>query len=201
VLLTIGRSFNNNSLAEIGIKLEKGMVATNRKMQTNIPNIYAVGDITGVKMVAHVAIAQGKIAAECAMGQDKEIDYKAIPMVIHSSPEIASVGMTEKEAVEKYGKENIKAGKFPFQASGKAQAISQAEGFIKIISSQNDQFLGIHIVGPHASDLIAEGALAYNLGVKLEDIEETIHAHPTLAEAFLEAVEATNEKAIHITNK
>ncbi|MCX5751244.1 MAG: dihydrolipoyl dehydrogenase [Candidatus Saganbacteria bacterium] len=200
-LLTIGRSFNNEGLAEVGIKLDKGMVATNRKMQTNLPGIYAVGDITGVKMVAHVAMAQGKIAAECAMGQDKEIDYKAIPMAIHSSPEIASVGITEKEAIKKFGKENIKIGKFPFQASGKAQAISQTEGFIKIISNQKDQILGIHIVGPHAADLIAEGTLAYNLGVKLGDIEETIHAHPTLAEAFVEAVEAVNKKSIHIVNK
>jgi len=155
-------------------------------METNIDNIYAIGDVLGKIMLAHVAMEEGIIASENAMGKTAEMDYDVIPRCIYTSPEIAAVGITEKDAKEKGI--GIKTGKFPFTASGKAAIISEREGFVKVISDEkNENILGIQIIGPSATELIAEGVLAMKKGVTVRELASTIHAHPTLSEAVMEA--------------
>jgi dihydrolipoamide dehydrogenase len=147
-------------------------------------------------MFAHVASRQGCIAAKNAMGGDERIDYRVVPSAIFTSPEIASVGLREQQAKDKGIKVNI--GRFPFRVLGKAQAIGEIEGVIKILSDNvSDAVLGVHIIGPHASDLIHEAALAMRHGLTPRDIAETIHAHPTLSEGLKEAAEDVYGEAIH----
>ena len=197
VLVAVGRKLNSEGLEEIGLRLDGGRVMANEKMETNIPNIYAIGDVAGGLLLAHKASAEGIVAAENASGHNSAMDYRVVPTCIFTSPEVASVGLTEKKAEEAGHK--LKVGKFPFRALGKAHAMGEVDGLIKIIAdASSDEILGVHIVGPHATDLIAEAALAMKTEVTAEELGSTIHAHPTLAEGLMEAAHAVHAMAIHL---
>lgn len=202
ILVSIGRAFNTEGIGieEIGINRGKrGEIIVNDKMETNIPGIYAIGDVIGGIMLAHVASTEGLVAVENALGRNRAIDYKIVPSGIFTSPEIGSVGLREREAVEK-GYE-IKIGRFPFRALGKAHTSGEIAGMVKIIADSNDKVLGVHIIGSHATDLIHEAALAMKMGATAKDIAHTIHAHPTFSEAIMEASEDVHGQAIHIPKK
>lgn len=203
VLVSIGRAFNSDriGLEAVGIdKGNRGEVIVNEKMETNVSDVYAIGDVIGGILLAHVASKEGIIAAENASGASKNIDYSVVPAAIFTSPEIASVGLREYQAMEKGIK--VRTGHFQFRALGKAHAIGEIVGFVKIVAdSDSDRVLGVHIIGPHASDLIHEAALAIKAGLKTKDIAETIHAHPTLSEGIMEAAEDVYGKAIHIPKR
>lgn len=201
VMVTVGRKPNSKDigLENIGVELDRGFIKVNKKLQTNVPNIYAIGDIVGGFMLAHKASKEGIVAAEVIAGHKSEMDFYAMPAVVFTDPEIASVGLTEKEANDKGHK--TKVGKFPFGALGKALASGESDGFVKlIIDAESESLLGLHIVGHEASSLISEGALAIEMGATAEDIALTIHPHPTLPEGIMEAAEAALGKAIHIMN-
>ncbi|MFN8673842.1 MAG: dihydrolipoyl dehydrogenase [Candidatus Sericytochromatia bacterium] len=201
VMVTVGRRPNNKDMGfeNLGLEMERGFIKVNKKQETNIPNIYAIGDIAGGYMLAHKASKEGIVAAEVIAGHKSEMDFYAMPAVIFTDPEIASVGLTEKEVKEK--NLNFKIGKFPFAALGKALASGESDGFVKlIIDKDTENILGIHIVGHEASSLISEGALAIEMGATAEDLALTIHPHPTLPESIMEAAEAALGKAIHISN-
>jgi dihydrolipoamide dehydrogenase len=202
ILIAIGRSPNTEGIGLDKIGLEddqKGFIKVNEKMQTEIENIYAIGDLIKGPMLAHRASHMGKIAAEVISGKPSAFDNLAIPGVIFSDPEIATVGLTESDA-QKQGYK-VKAGVFPFRALGRAMTIGETEGLTKVISdAESGTVLGVHIIGPHASDLIAEGALAVESSSHIDDLTLTIHAHPTLPEGIEEAAEAVENKAIHIFN-
>lgn len=200
MLISIGRSFNSAGLGleSLGVGLgPKGEIIVDSRLRTNVPNIFAIGDITNKIQLAHVASAQGIVAVENIMGTEKDMSYDVVPGCIFTSPEVASVGITSQEAEERGL--SVKAGKFPFMALGKAAAAGETEGFVKILAdASTDRILGVHIIGPHATDLIAEAALAVKLGATVQQLVETIHAHPTLAEAVLEAAEAVHGRCIHL---
>lgn len=202
VLVAIGRKPNTEDLdlEKAGLKTdEQGFIAVNEKMQTSVENIYAIGDVVKGMMLAHRASKMGKIAAEVISGKPAAFDNVAIPGVIFSDPEIATVGLTEAEA--KAQGYNVKVGTFPFRALGRAMILGETEGVNKIISdTETGTVLGVHIIGPHASDLIAEGALAVESASHVDDLSLTIHAHPTLTEGIEEAAEDIEHKAIHIFN-
>ncbi|MDP3296675.1 MAG: dihydrolipoyl dehydrogenase [Thermodesulfovibrionia bacterium] len=203
VLVSIGRAINSKDigLENIGVKTgQRGEIIVNDKMETGIKDVYAVGDVTGGIMLAHMASKEGMIAAENAVGGDAVINRSVVPSAIFTSPEIASVGLREKQALDKGYR--IKIGRFQFRALGKAHAMGEISGLIKIIADeQNDKILGAHIIGPHASDLIHEIALAINKGLTVKDIADTIHAHPTLSEGIMEAAEDVHDSAIHVPKK
>ena len=203
VLVSVGRIFNSNGIGieETGIqKGVRGEISVNEKMETNIPGIYAIGDVAGGLMLAHVASSEGITAAINLMGGNERIDYDSVPSAIFTSPEIASVGLREQQAAENGIK--VRTGHFQFRMLAKAHAIGEIEGLLKIVSDeQSDRVLGVHIIGPHASDLIHEGTLAVRLGLKTKDIAGTIHAHPTLAEGLMEAAEDVHNEAIHVLRK
>jgi dihydrolipoamide dehydrogenase len=184
-------------LDALGVARERGRVLVDERLATNVPGIHAVGDVTGEVMLAHVASRQGEVVAEVIAGRDSRIDYRAVPNVVFSMPEIAGVGLTSQEAKEQGI--DVKVDTFPFSASGKALAQGEAEGQVRLLCDpQSGKVLGMHIMGPGASDLIAEGALAVRLGVTAQEIAETIHAHPTLPEAVAEAARAAAfGEAIH----
>ena len=200
ILVSIGRALNTDGigLEEAGINRgPKGEIIVNRKMETNIPGIYAIGDVTGGMLLAHKASAEGIVAAGNVMGQDAEIDYSIVPAAIFTSPEIASVGMREDQAVEMGIA--CRVGRFPFKALGKAHTMGEISGMVKIITdAATDRIIGAHIIGPHASDLIAEAAVAMKAGLTARELAETIHAHPTLAEAVMEAAEDVHQMAVHL---
>ncbi|CAG1065460.1 dihydrolipoamide dehydrogenase [uncultured bacterium] len=198
VMVAIGRSFNsaNMGLDKAGVIVEKGRISVDDRMETNVKGIYAIGDVTGKMLLAHVASVQGIVAANNAAGKDAKMDYSVIPAGIFTDPEIASVGLREKEAEEKGM--NVAIGRFPYAASGKALGMGETEGFVQIISDPaTDKVLGCSIVGAHATDLIGEVALAMKTGATVKDITETIHAHPTLPEIVMEAAEDVHGMAIH----
>lgn len=200
ILISIGRFLNSRGigLEETGIELgPRGEIPVNEKLQTNIPNIYAIGDITNKIQLAHVASVQGLVAVDNIMGRESIINYDVIPGCVYTIPEVAGVGLTTQAAKEQ-GLE-VASAKFPFLANGKALAMGEGEGFVKIIAEpKTGKILGVHIVGPHATDLVAEAALAMKNGITAEQLAQTVHAHPTLAEALMEAAEAIHGKAIHI---
>lgn len=202
VLLSIGRKLNteNIGLDEIGIKLDKGRVIVDEYLKTNVPNIYAIGDIVGGQLFAHKAFKEGEVVAEIISGKETKMNYEVIPWVIFSKPEIASCGLTEEEAKEK-GIE-VLVGEFPFSANGKALSINETEGIIKLIGRKSDgKVIGGQIVGPEASNLISEIAISIKNGLTLKDIGDTIHPHPTLSEVIMETAKASLGEAIHILNK
>ncbi len=203
VLIAVGRSFNSEGigLEEIGIKKGKrGEILVNEKLQTNIPGIYAVGDVIGKYLLAHVASREGIIAARNIMNADEKMDYSSVPSAIFTMPEIASVGIKEHEAIERGI--DFKTGYFEFRALAKSHAIGKIEGLIKVLAEKHtDKILGVHIIGPHASDLIHEAVLAIKSGLKIRDIAETIHTHPTLSEGIKEAFEDVHNEAIHAFRK
>ena len=198
-LISIGRTLNikDIGLEERGVELgPRGQIIVNDKMQTNIKGIYAIGDVVMKYQLAHVASAQGIVVAENIMGKQSTMDYSAVPSCIFTSSEIASVGMTEQQVKDKGIP--VKSGKFNFMANGKALSMGEGEGFVKVVTnSETDVVLGVHIIGPHASDLIAEATLAVKNGLTAKDLAATIHAHPTLAEAIMEAAENVHGLSIH----
>ncbi|KEI80957.1 dihydrolipoyl dehydrogenase [Clostridium botulinum] len=202
VLITVGRRANisNLNLESTGVYIEKGCIWVNDNMETNIKGIYAIGDCTGKNMLAHVASDQGIIAVENIMGKNKKMDYKTVPACVYTKPELASVGLTEEQAKQKGV--DYKVGKFPLIYNGKSLIMNDTEGFIKIIADKKyEEILGVHILGPRATDLITEAALALRLEATLEEIITTVHAHPTIGEAMKEAALAVNKEAIHMVNK
>ncbi|MEW6417612.1 MAG: dihydrolipoyl dehydrogenase [Nitrospirota bacterium] len=203
LLISVGRALNSEGIGLEATGVKKGLrgeILVNEKMETNTEGIYAVGDVIGSLMLAHVASREGIIAAKNAMGGDDKIDYSVVPTAIFTSPEIASVGLREHEAAEKGIK--VRTGHFQFRSLGKAHAIGEIEGLIKIVSDYTaDRLLGVHIIGPHASELIHEAAIAIKRGLKTRDIAETIHAHPTLSEGMMEAAEDVYGEAIHVPKR
>ena len=199
VLLAAGRvpELGNIDVQRLGIELDKGAIKVDEKMRTNISNIYAVGDVVGKIMLAHVASREGIVAVENISGKEVLMDYKVVPNCVFSMPEVASVGLTEEEARKE--NDNIKVSKFPFMANGKALGMGETEGMVKIIADADTfELLSVHILGAHASDLIAEGTLALSMEATAEEIVNTIHAHPTLAETIAEAAEGITGKPIHL---
>jgi dihydrolipoamide dehydrogenase len=204
ILLTVGRRPNGDqaNLKAAGVTVdEKGFVKVNAQRRTNVPNIFAIGDICGQPMLAHKASHEGVLVAEVIGGQNRVYDAKTVPAVVFTDPEIASVGMLEEECKQK-GHTDLKIGKFPFGANGRAVSIMETDGFVKIIAdAKTHVVLGVHMVGPEVSNLISECALAIEMGARLEDLALTIHPHPTLGETVMEAAEAALGHAIHIIQK
>ena len=201
ILVAVGRKPRGKGigLEEVGVKVERGFVPTNAQMQTNIPTIYAIGDVSKPPLLAHKAMKEGLVAAEHAAGQPAAYDT-IVPAVVYTSPELASVGMTEQEAKDAGHK--VRVGTFPLAASGRAMTLGVSEGIVKVIGDEEtDLLLGFHMVGPSAGDMVSEAALAIEMGATLEDISLTQHAHPTIAESLMEAAEAAHGLAIHIGNK
>jgi len=195
--MATGRAPAVDAFKDIGLHIEKSGVVVDEYLKTNIDNIYAVGDVTGKSMLAHVASHQGITAVKNILGENEKIDYKAIPSCVYTSPEVASVGMTEDEARRLF-RDNIRVGRFPYAASGKAKTLGEVNGFVKIISeSKYNEILGVHIVGPSATELIAEAVLAIKLECTAEELANTIHAHPTLSEATMEAAFDLLAEPIH----
>ncbi len=200
MLVSTGRALNTEGigLEEAGIeKGPKGEIHVNSRMQTNLAGVFAVGDVTGGMLLAHKASAEGLVAAANIMGQDADMDYSIIPAAIFTSPEIASVGMNQQQAEER--KIRTKTGRFPFRALGKSHATGEISGMVKIIAeAESDRIIGAHIMGPHASDLVAEAAVAIKARLTARQLANTIHAHPTLAEAVMEAAEDVHGMALHL---
>lgn len=198
VLVASGRRANiaGLDLWKAQVAVEKMGIKVNERMQTTNPKIYAVGDVNGIDMLAHVAYEEAEVAVENIMGGTRKMDYHGIPKVIFTFPEIAMVGMTEEEA--KNNGLEVLVGKFPMRGNGKALIMNEAHGFIKFVAEkETKQILGVHICGPHASDLSGEASLAIKLGAVLEDIEAAVHAHPSVSEAIREAAMATMGRAVH----
>jgi dihydrolipoamide dehydrogenase len=199
VLVSVGRKPRTEkmNLQAIGVQTDpRGYVTTNEKMQTNVPGVYAIGDVRGPPLLAHKAFKEGLVAAECIAGLPSAADWKVIPETVFCDPEVASVGLTEAKAVEAGYK--VKRSRFQFAALGRALSAGEPEGFVKIVSNETDGVvLGVQIVGPEASDLISEAALAIEMGATVEDIALTIHPHPTLPEAIMEASELATGRPIH----
>jgi dihydrolipoamide dehydrogenase len=197
-LVSIGRDFNSKGigLEALGVNIERGAVVVNERMETNVKGIYAIGDVTGRMLLAHVASAQGIVAVTNAFGKAASMDYSCVPAGIFTDPEIGSVGLKEKEAEEKGIP--VKVGRFPYAASGKALGMDEIEGFVQILADPGtDRVLGASIVGAHATDLLGEVTLAVKAGVKAADIAGAVHAHPTLPELIMEAAEDVHGLAIH----
>ena len=203
ILSTVGRKPYSGDLGleNVGIKVSKqGFVEVDKQMRTSVPNIYAVGDIAGQPMLAHKGSAEGLVAAAVISGKNEEYDARCVPAVIFTSPEMSSVGLTEDQCKEKGL--NYQTGQFPFAASGRAMTLMETDGFVKIISDKDtDEVLGVHMVGPEVTELIAEAALAIEMGATVEDLARTIHAHPTLPESMMEAAESVHGTAVHIFQK
>lgn len=211
LLVSVGRGFNSQGigLEQVGIALgRRGEVLVDEHLRTNVPDIYAIGDVTGKAMLAHVASTQGVVAVENILGHQRTIDYTVIPAGIFTLPEIGRVGLTEQQArarAEKNGKDPnqaVKVGRFRYGALGKAQATGETTGFYKVIAdAETDRILGMHMLGAHAADLIHEPALAMQVGATATQVAHLVHAHPTLAEGVMEAMEDLDGAAIHQLRK
>ncbi|HUK66763.1 MAG TPA: dihydrolipoyl dehydrogenase, partial [Anaeromyxobacteraceae bacterium] len=203
VLVAVGFRPNHENLGldRAGVKVgPKGFVEVNERMQTSVPSIYCIGDLAGPPLLAHKASKEGEIAAEVIAGKKSVRDWVAMPAAIFTDPEVASVGLSEEEA-RAQGYDPV-VGKFAFSALGRALAIGHAEGFVKVVMERTSKLLlGVTMVGPEAADLIAEAALALEMGAYVEDVALTVHAHPTLPEAFMEACKAALGEAIHALNR
>jgi dihydrolipoamide dehydrogenase len=202
ILVSVGRKPNTHGLGleKLSIQTDtQGFISVDLQMRTSHPHVYAIGDIVGNPMLAHKASHEGLVAAEAICGLPSAADFRTIPSVIFTDPEIACAGWSEEEAKQQGYKTVV--GKFPFAALGRAISMSETEGFVKIIADEATKVvLGVHIVGPEASNLIGEAALAIEMGATLEDLALTTHPHPTLPESLMEAAEATMGQAIHILN-
>ncbi|MFH0767389.1 MAG: dihydrolipoyl dehydrogenase [Bacillota bacterium] len=197
ILVSVGMRPNTNGLEVLNLKMDKNAIETNEYMQTSVSHVYAIGDVNGKYMLAHVASAEGMIAAETIMGKKRKMRYDRIPNAVYGSPEIATMGMTEKEVKAK-GLE-YKVSTFPLLASGKALADNEKDGFIKLIVSEKyKEILGAHIFSYNASDLIAELGVTMELEGTANEIAHTIHAHPTLSEIVMEAAHGAVDKPIHM---
>ncbi len=200
VLVSIGRrpATSELGLERVGIETDaRGFIAVDHGMRTQVPGVYAIGDVVATPMLAHVAMDEGVVAAECIAGQSAAMEYDAVPAVVYTAPELASVGLREEDA-ELRG-HRIKVGRFPFRGNGRARAKDEVEGWVKIIAdADSDVILGVHCVGPEAGHLIHEAVVAMGYGGYAEDLALTSHAHPTLAEAFKEAALAVHGRPLHI---
>jgi len=185
------------NLHALGVQTDpRGYITTDSRMQTNVPGVYAIGDVRGPPLLEHKAAKEGIVAAEVIAGMPSAADWKVIPDAVFCDPEVASVGLTETKAVEAGYK--VKRSRFQFGALGRALAAGEPEGFVKVISNDADGLvLGVQIVGPEASDLISEAALAIEMGATVDDIALTIHPHPTFPEAIMEAAESAAGRPIH----
>lgn len=200
-LVSIGRKANLGGFEALNVKTERGMVVTNEQLETNVPNVYAIGDVNGKYMLAHVASSEGLVAVDHILGKSAKIDYSKVPSGIYGTPEIASVGLTEDEAKEK-GLKNLIISKFPLMANGKALAEGDNDGFIKIIADPTyGEVLGVHIISPHATDLISEAVAVMNLEGTIYDLANMIHPHPTMSEIMMEAAHVATGHPIHIPPK
>jgi len=199
VLLSIGRKpvIDNLALENAGIVTQKGAILVNKNMQTNVPNIYAIGDAIGGVMLAHVASSEGIVAVESIMNMKPNVDFNTIPYCVYTKPELAGVGLTEDQAREKGY--DVKVGLFPMSRNGKAMIEDEQQGLVKYITDgATGEVLGLHISGPSATELIVEGALALRLEATIDEITSTIHAHPTVGEALHEAAHGVSNNAIHM---
>jgi dihydrolipoamide dehydrogenase len=203
VLVAVGMKPRSKGigLEELGVKIdERGFIATDEKCQTSVRGVYAIGDVSGLPMLAHKATKEGEVCAEVIAGKPAAKDWATVPGIIFTEPEIATVGLTEAQAKEQ-GLE-VKVGRFPFAALGRAMSIGETDGFVKVVSDgASGRIVGIHICGPNASDLISEAALALEMVATTDDVALTIHPHPTLGEALMEASAAALGHAIHIVNR
>ena len=199
ILISVGRKPNTKGLNLENVSVqtdEKGRVKVNKNFETNVKNIYAIGDVIEGPMLAHKAEEEGIAVAELIAGQSGHVNYDIIPGVVYTSPEVASVGKTEEQL--KKNNTTYKVGKFPFMANSRAKAIDQPEGFVKILAdATTDKVLGVHIIGHHAGEMIAEMAVAMEFGASSEDIARTCHAHPTFSEAIKEAALSVEKRQIH----
>ena len=198
VIVAIGRKPNseNIGLENVGIETERGFINVNDMMETSVKGIYAIGDITGMALLAHVASEQGLVAAANAAGKMKKMDYAIVPGCIYTNPEIATVGLTEANAIKKGYK--IKIGKFPIASNGKSMIMGEKEGFVKIIAEQDTgEILGAHIFGPRATDMISEISVAMKLESTIEEVADTMHPHPTVSEIIMEAAQDVDKSCIH----
>jgi dihydrolipoamide dehydrogenase len=203
VLVSVGRSLNSEAIGLEVAGVEKGTrgeIVVNEMMETSLPGVYAIGDVTGKMMLAHVASRQGIVAVDNALGGSSRMDYGVVPAGIFTRPEVGSVGLREKQALEQGIRH--KAGRFQYRGLGKAHAMGEITGMVKIVADEaTDRVLGVHICGAHATDLIHEGALAIRMGCTAAQLGSMIHAHPTLAEALMEAAEDVHALAIHVPKK
>lgn len=198
VLMSAGRKpcIKGLNLDKVGIETENDFIKVDPNYQTSVTGVYAIGDVIGGQMLAHKASEEGIVAVEKIAGIDASVHYHAVPGCIFTFPEIATVGMSEEEAKQKGIQ--YKVGKFQFAANGKAMTMGEAEGLVKILADENDIIIGVHIIGPHASDLILEGTMMVKNRMRVNDVIGTIHPHPTLGEAIMEAVLDVHGEAIHL---
>lgn len=202
VLIAVSRSANTSGLEHLieqGLDNDRGRVRVNEKMETNLPGIYAIGDLIHGAGLAHVASMEGEVASDNAMGHETTMDYNVVPNPIYTFPEVAFVGLTEAQAKEKYPE--VRVERFPWSANGKAVAIAEMDGFTKVILGKYDEILGAHIIGPDATNLISEYSVAMRGELTGDEIIETIHPHPTLSEGLREAVLVAEGRPIHIPPK
>lgn len=202
VIVAIGRKPNSGDLGleKIGVATDRGFIKVDDKLETSVKGIYAIGDVTGKVLLAHVASAQGIVAAANAAGKKNTMNYDIVPGCIYSSPEIATVGMTEEEALNK--KMNIKVGRFPVSANSKSMIMGEKDGLVKIITeSITGEILGAHILAPRATDMISEICVAMKLESTIEELSDTIHPHPTVSEMIMEAAHDVEGNCVHKTKK
>jgi dihydrolipoamide dehydrogenase len=202
VLVAVSRRPNTSGLERLmeqGLDNDRGRVRVSEKMETNLPGIYAIGDLVHGAGLAHVASMEGEVAVDNAMGHNVKMDYNVIPNPIYTFPEIAFVGLTEAQAKEKYPE--VRVERFPWSAIGKAVAMGETDGFTKVILGKYDEILGAHIIGPDATNLISEYSVAMRGELTGDEIIETIHPHPTLSEGLREAILAAEGRPIHIPPK
>lgn len=197
MLVAVGRKpyIEGLGLEELGIQMDRGRIVVNEKMETSVEGIYAIGDLVPTVALAHVASKEGMVAVENALGREKKMSYKAVPACVFTEPEIASVGMKEKQAKE--AGINYKVGKFDFRALGKAQAMGKFQGFVKVITNEKDEIIGAAIIGERATDMLGELTLACELGLTAEQVGDIIHPHPTLSEAIMEALHDVHKQCVH----
>ncbi len=199
VAQSVGRNpyYSGMNVEKVGVRIERGRIMVNDKMETNIPHVYAVGDVTGGIMLAHVAMAEAGCAARNALGYQAALTYRAVPRCVYTSPEVACVGLTEEDAREERGA--VQVSRFPFHAIGRALVEEETEGMIKIIADKkHGEILGVHIIGPHATELVAEAVLAIEMEATAEELAHTMHPHPTVSEGMGEAAMMLCGGALHL---
>jgi dihydrolipoamide dehydrogenase len=200
ILVTVGRRPNSEAFSQLGLEMERGHIKVDKQLKTNLPGVYAIGDVATGVMLAHKATHEGEVVAEVIAGHKAFNDARTVPAVVFTDPEVATAGMQEHEAVA--AGHQIKVGKFPWAASGRALTMMDTDGFVKVVlDAADDRVLGVTIVGPHASDLISEAALAVEMDAEALDIGLTIHPHPTMGEAIMEAAKHALGEAVHILNR
>ena len=198
ILAAVGRWPNTEGLglAEVGVEMNSRAIAVNEHLATSVPNVWAVGDAVRGPMLAHKAMVDGRVAAENACGGSRTVDYGSVPNVVFTRPEVASVGLTEAQARQR--RADVKVAQFPFSANSRARILGEMDGLVKLVcEGSSGAVLGVHLMGPHATDLIAEGALAIQVGATADDLAWTTHAHPTLPEAVLEAALGFRDATLH----